>query len=282
MLKTAFIILLTLPQAAAAHPSVSILMDSRGNVYYSDLEKVWKISTAGSKSVVVGDVHTHELYIDKEDNLYGEHLWYNGDATKTWGHYVWKYSPSGKLEKIKPDTAGALSDYGFHHDSEGNMYWPVRDKPCQHVVRKSPDGSLTKIGTPCLNNIRWMITSPNRDVYVVDFHDLKKIDHAGRTTILATGIPEKKVSQAPIAEQHYLGGLWIDENQSVYVADYIDRAVKKVDKKGKVTTVVRTSIPWSPAGTLVAPNGDFWILEYSMTNAVRVEKISANGNRTIY
>jgi hypothetical protein len=37
-----------------------------------------------------------------------------------------------------------------------------------------------------------------------------------------------------------------------------------------------------PARTLLAPNGDFWILEYSNTNEVRVEKITASGQRIIF
>jgi len=83
-------------------------------------------------------------------------------------------------------------------------------------------------------------------------------------------------------EEHFLGGLTTDTNENVYVADFSGRAVKKIDTGGKVSTIAQTSIPWSPAGTLVAPNGDFWILECSVTNAVRVEKISSDGSRTVY
>jgi hypothetical protein len=59
---------------AAAHPGIGIVMDSRGNVFYTDLSHVWKIAPRGAKSIAVRGVHTHELYIDREDNLYGEHL----------------------------------------------------------------------------------------------------------------------------------------------------------------------------------------------------------------
>ena len=73
-----------------SHPGIGIVMDSHGNVFYTDLEHVWKISRDGKKSIAVHTVHTHELYIDSADNLYGEHLWYNGEATNTWGHRVWR------------------------------------------------------------------------------------------------------------------------------------------------------------------------------------------------
>ena len=78
-----------------AHPGIGIVKDSKGNIYYTDLKQVWKISLDGSKKVVVNDVHTHELYIDPQDNLFGEHLWYNGEAANTWGHYVWCLKNTG-------------------------------------------------------------------------------------------------------------------------------------------------------------------------------------------
>ena len=81
-------LLLFLVSWASAHPSVSIIMAGRGNVYYSDLKQVWKIDVHDKKAIVVQNVHTHELYLDKDDNLYGEHLWYNGETANTWGHYV--------------------------------------------------------------------------------------------------------------------------------------------------------------------------------------------------
>ena len=98
------IILMLVALWANAHPSVSLIMDSRGNVYYSDLEQVWKIDVHGKKTVVVHNVHTHELYLDKDDNLFGEHLWYNGETANTWGHYIWKLTINGTLEQIKPPT----------------------------------------------------------------------------------------------------------------------------------------------------------------------------------
>ena len=61
-----------------AHPGIGIVKDRKGNIYYTDLKQVWKIDKSGTKTMVVNNVHSHELYMDAEDNLYGEHLWYNG------------------------------------------------------------------------------------------------------------------------------------------------------------------------------------------------------------
>ena len=59
-----------------SHPGVGIVMDSKGDVYFTDLKHVWKLAPDGKKNIVVSNVHTHELWIDANDNLYGEHLWY--------------------------------------------------------------------------------------------------------------------------------------------------------------------------------------------------------------
>src|SRR5262245_19545380 len=88
---------LAMASVAEAHPGVGIVQDSRENVFYTDLKQVWKIAPDGTKSVAVAGVHTHELCLDSDDNLYGEHLWYEGDATQKWGHRVWRLKPDGTL-----------------------------------------------------------------------------------------------------------------------------------------------------------------------------------------
>jgi hypothetical protein len=61
---------------ATAHPGIGIVMDQRGNVFYTDLSNVWRISPDGTKSIAVPFVHTHELFLDPDDNIFGEQLWH--------------------------------------------------------------------------------------------------------------------------------------------------------------------------------------------------------------
>ena len=133
------IILMLVALWANAHPSVSLIMDSRGNVYYSDLKHVWKIDVHGKKTVVVHNVHTHELYLDKDDNLFGEHLWYNGETANTWGHYIWKLTINGTLEQIKPPTIAfvILSSLFFLMS-----FWQVFVRSAQYI---RPWSSCTKL-----------------------------------------------------------------------------------------------------------------------------------------
>ncbi|MCK6616904.1 MAG: hypothetical protein L6Q51_04595 [Cyclobacteriaceae bacterium] len=282
-MKLHFLIsLLLISGSAWAHPGVGIVMDSKGNVFYTDLKHVWKIDIQGKKSVVIKNVHTHELYMDESDNLYGEHLWYNGERLDTWGHYVWKYSADGRFEKIIPDTEGFLTNYSFVRDHHGNMYWANRDKDCQHIVKHDRNGITTFFDKACFENIRWMTASPTGNVYLVDKYDLKMINRWGQVTTLTKQLPERRFTQALVNDPHLVMGLSTDRIDNVYVAIYGAGKVKKVTPGGKVFTVAETEMLWSPTGVLSAPNGDLWILECSPANAVRVERITSDGRRIIY
>ena len=80
---------------ALAHPPVSIVIDSQGNIFYSDLERVWMIRTDGTKIVAVQKVHAHELWIGQDDILYGEDVTNVGDNYR---HRIWKRTPNGQIE----------------------------------------------------------------------------------------------------------------------------------------------------------------------------------------
>lgn len=282
MMIRLLIALCLIVNTAAAHPGIGLVEDSRGNIYYTDLARVWKIGPDGKKAVAVADVHTHELFLDENDNLFGEHVWYNGEAANTWGHYVWKLSKDGKIQKVIPTTDGLLKDYSFVRDHFGRMYWADASKKCQHVIRKNKDNTTTVLGDQCMEDIRWMTSTRDGELYVIDKADLRKIDKQGKVSTLARSIPDKKLSQFTTNESHYLGAVTLDKNGNIYVADFSGRKVNRIDAAGKMTAVYETFIPWSPMSLVVAANGDYLILETSITNAVRVERITAAGKTTVY
>ena len=129
MIRSIFLLLLIFPFIGLAHPGIGIVLDSKGFVYYTDLKQVWQLDPAtGNKKVVVPNVHTHELYMDASDNLYGEHLWYNGEDVDTWGHYVWRLRSEGVLDTIIKPSEGFLKNYSFVRDAADNMYWVKKDR----------------------------------------------------------------------------------------------------------------------------------------------------------
>jgi hypothetical protein len=123
VLATCLLLLVAAP--AWAHPGIGIIMDRRGNVFYTDLVHVWRITPNGSKSIAVRDVHTHELTLDSLGNLYGEDSEYLGGDR--WRHRIWRLSPDGRMADAVPWRAGFLQDYedfGFVRDRVGAMYAP--------------------------------------------------------------------------------------------------------------------------------------------------------------
>ena len=113
--------------SAQAHPATGIVVDRNGNVYFSDLETVWKLDAKGTKSVFRAGVngrHVHELSIDEEGNIYGSDISYN-PATKGWPSSVWKMTPDGKLTYLLETTEHPPRGMSIWRDRAGNMYFIV-------------------------------------------------------------------------------------------------------------------------------------------------------------
>lgn len=268
---------------ALAHPGVGIVEDSKGNIFYSDLKQVWKIMPDGRKIIAVKNVHTHELYIDNHDNLFGEHLWYNGERLNTWGHFVWKLSSSGVFEKVVGDKEGIRDEeYSFVRDHMGHMFFADRDDDCQLVKVKNPDNTVSSLSSTCFKNIRWMQVDRKGIVYVVDETDLKQINKQGIVRTVEAEVSDRKLTNLYQKDPHSVFGIWDDKNGNIYTAVYTGRMVKKFAPDGKVEVVAETSMPWSPSGGLVDHAGNLWILENSIANKVRVERITKDGSRKIF
>jgi hypothetical protein len=132
---------LALAGVAQAHPPVSVVMDARGFVYYSDLQNVWRISPTGTRTIAVIGVHTHQLYVDAENRLYGEDAT-SDDATGRPYHRVWRLDPDGTLTDVIPRRAGYLWDYGdfgFVRQSRRDRPRDPHDSPAVGARLRSAD-----------------------------------------------------------------------------------------------------------------------------------------------
>ena len=265
-----------------AHPPVGIVMDRLGNVFYSDLERVWMIAPDGKKSVAVPGAHTHELGLDAAGNVYGEHAWYEGDATKQWGYRVWRRTPQGRVTDVIPARRGFLSGYGFARDASGATYWTDRGTPAR-FFKQSPSGQVSTLAV-CRDcpEVRWMTAARDGTLYFVDAGEIKELSAVGRFRTLTSGLARRRWTQPQVNAQHRVMGLWTDGGGNVYAAVYGSREVVKVSRDGRAQVVATSRLPWSPTGGLVAPNGDLWIVECSYTNAIRVRRIARDGKVTVY
>lgn len=286
-------------RASSAHPGIGIVVDSQGNVFYTDLKQVWKIAPDGTQSIAVPRVHTHELYLDPQDNLFGEHLWYEGDRTGKWGHRVWKLSRDGELEDVIPSTEGFLTDTSFVRDDRGNMYWAgggEGDGSNRVYVRKrAPDGTLSilagekpgrsdGVGRQArFTDIRWIAASHDGTVYAIDAGALRRIEPDGTVTTMASDLVEGSWRDVlpGNARRHALMGLCPDPQGAVYVANTRRDRVEKVSPNGEVSVFAECPGPYSPTGVTVTPAGDVYILE-CRGDAARVRQIRADGSERIF
>lgn len=272
MRRAVGVLLVTLGATAVlAHPPTSVVVDARGNAYYSDLDQVWRVAPDGRKSVAVPNVHTHELYLDPHGNLYGEHLWYEGDATKKWGHYVWRRTPDGKVSYVIPRREGFLRDYGFIRDGAGNMYFA--DEARREVRKRTANGAISVLARG-MNDIRWLHATPAGSVYLVDGVDIVRITRDGRVTRLARNVSSTSPTRPHVSLRHAMMGLWTDRAENVYVADFAQGQVKQITPQGRVRTALTSKWPWGPTGGTFTGSGDLVLLEASATNQVRVRRVA--------
>lgn len=272
--KLLFRILLTLllPLSARAHPGIGIVKDSKGAIFYTDLKQVWKIDPDGQKHIAVPGVHTHELYIDSLDNLYGEHLWYNGERINTWGHYVWRLDPNGILDTTVGPEAGFLENYSFVRDGKGNMYW-VERFTVSRFKKKTPAGTITTVAEGKFGDLGWLHATPDGVLYFTERTDLYQIDPSGSVKLLAKDVSQKGLGLTGAGRNHMMFGIWTDRQDNVYVANYSGKVVKRIKPNGKIENALYSQAPWAPTGGVFDDEGNLWILECSATNEVRVRKV---------
>jgi len=277
--------LLLISFTVTAHPGIGIVKDSKGNIYYTDLAKVWKIATDGSKTAIVSSVHTHELYIDENDNLYGEHLWYNGESKDTWGHYAWCLKNNGELvTEINPVF---LTNYSFVRDSSGNMYW-VERFTTSRIMKKTKDGRITKLIEGKFGFIGWLTCTKNGSLYFTEKNKLHRLSPDGksdsyRMVTLASNIGTKSTDFSMMGRNYDSYGIWTDAAGSVYLAMIDSKKVICIRADGNTQTVLTSNSLWTICSGIFDKNGNMWVLENSLSNEVRARKIGKEelaGNMT--
>lgn len=275
-MKKLFILLtinLLLNSRSIAHPGTGIVKNSKGEIFYSDLARVWKVSPDGkTKTVVVPNVHTHELHVDMYDNLYGEHLWYEGEVSDKWKHFVWKYDAKGKFTKEIPDADGFLSNYSFNRDSAGNMYWIERGKTESLFMKKAKNGVVEVVQTIKTTDVRWQFCRKDGTFYFINDNDLYQIKDR-KVRLLAQNLDDVEGSSQFQKPNHSIFGIWADNAGNIYATIYEKREVRKVSADGKVIIIYKSSPLWHPTGGLLDEKGNLWVLENNATNQVRVSMI---------
>lgn len=264
---------------AAAHPSVSVVIDVYGNIYYSDLSQVWMISPDGNKKVVVENVHTHELWLSVEGDLYGEDVRSQGDNYR---HRVWVKSPDGKVRNVigwREGFPDEYSDYSFVRDKRGHQY--VLDRPNKQVKFFEDEElirahSLSEFkGTP-----RWHAISPEGKVYVSFEGYIVEISDEG-AQVFASSLIERTSEFDWVGDHHALLGMWFNSQNELHLAMFSGQKVIKVLSDVTTEIIYEADGDWSVTGGAYTKEGELILLQFSNSNNVRVLKVDKFGNSTV-
>jgi len=259
--------LLLFANMAYAHPPIGIVCDSQGNIYYSDLSHVWKIEASGGKVVAVANVHTHELCIDGNDNLYGQGSIYSGERTNKWYYYIWRLNKQGRLDTIVPVTEGFyILDYSFARDISGAMYWIKHVGPKTSFMKTSSLGTK-KITDGDFKRVQW-IHVWGQIIYFVNHDNIYKMDQQGS---IQTILPKLNGSGN---RHNSIFGIWTNAQGELHFANTDKRIIQKRGGNGKLTTVYRSEGTWYPTSGTFDKKGNMWVLEGNEKNEIRALRVN--------
>lgn len=284
-----------------SHLAWGIVVDANGQIYFSDLETIYKIDSQGKLSIFRAGVsgrHVHDLSIDAGGNLYG---WDNSYEPQTQKHLraFWKMSPGGEYTEIVPLTENLPTGMSIWRDLDGNMYaaepWN-NEKRESKIIKRTTDGKTTLFAggnygyldgekqKAKFGIILDMAFAKDNSIYLTDSNRVRKLDKFGIVkTIYPDKVEEKNQKKSETASQ--LFGLDVGEQNNVFAADFANSRLLKISSDGKVSTFFNSEKDWSPIG--VATFGDeVYVLEVrpytaSINTGNRVLKISSTGKLTV-
>ncbi len=268
-----------------AHPGSGIVVDKAGNVYFVDTGSgVWKLGRDGKLTKLPGPAY-HWMTIDAGDRLKNVTL---------------PRIPSGDVTVTRVDQGPTLilsSDVPVAVGPDGTLFYPLtRDEKLLQVFRLDTAGKTTAFATLSATaentTLRWVngaAVGPDGSFYYTEDAAVRKITPRGENTIIAAKVSVSGCASIPgmdPGDGPYLRGLDVDAEGAVYVAAAGCGAVLKIAPDGTVTTVLRSTSPWSPTGVAVYGK-DLYVLEYYHTVGdnrrewvPRVRKVAADASIT--
>lgn len=269
---TAVLVLGALGRAATAlaHPGWGLVRDPvRRTVYYTDLVRVWKIDSAGRRSVAVPDVHTHELRLDAQGNLYGEDLENSGDR---WRNRVWRLSPDGRLTDVIPWRPGFREDYGFVADASGALYWTQCSVEADRCVvkRRTTNGQVSAVGRgrSFARPLNFLASDGAGGVLLADGNSVLRLTPVDT---FASAIRNATRTNDRFA----IMGFHPRPSGEITIAAFEDRTVVRLTPARPPQVLYRAEGPWRPSAVLESADG-LWITEYD-GNRVRQRHRDATG-----
>jgi hypothetical protein len=301
MIATAILATCIFPaRETRGHPAWGIAVDRQGQVYFSDLESIWKIDAQGRLSAFRAGGsgrHTHDLNIDEAGNLYGADNSYE-PTTQRFFSAIWKMTPAGDFSYLLAPTDRPPIGTSIWRDRDGNMYhvtnYPERELL---VLKRSRNGDVSVLagrsnapreyrqGVPY--SVGGMALGTDGTVYFTHGANVSNVKMSGAITPLARNLLLENASghRAGGGSPTQLFGIAVDAQGTAFVADYGNRSVLKIKPDGQTTTLIRAEESWFPTGVALRRD-ELYILETGHTpsykpTGTRVRKLSPDGRVTV-
>jgi hypothetical protein len=257
------------------------VVDRRGYVYFLDTGSgVWTIDPGG-KLVALAGPRFHWMAIDERERPSGTPL---------------PSIPGGEVVAIgvKP-TLLLSSDVPIAVGEDAALYYPELGTDRRLRIMRFPRSGVpsvrailpSKAGLGIPRWINGLAAGFSGSLYYTEDKAVRKLDQAGVVTTLAEGFAVPDCARIPGTErgsEPFLRGLAVARDGTVFVAAAGCGAVLRITPRGEITTVLRTTSPWSPTAVALSPSG-LYVLEYLHTAAEdrqawipRVRKVLPNGN----
>ncbi len=256
---------------ALAHPGIGLVYDGKKTIYFTDLVHVWKLDiTTGEPEIFLENIHTHELYLDPQGHLYGEHYWYVESEGK-FKNYIWKADEKGILTKIIEDRYDENNDFSFVRNNRFESF-EIRKTADNYEIIKSDSVTETVLHQAKLKHPTWKYLTKKEELLFIDYPSLY-LANSSDMVLLESDISSSRFPFSLQSENHSIYGVWTDQNENIYVALYGGRQVIKIDKEGYMNRILTSSFLWSPVNGVFDKNEDLWLMECRIGGEIRVRKI---------
>lgn len=267
-----------LPNCLWAHPGIGIVADSKGIIYFSDLFNIYKI-ISDKKSIVIPNVHAHELYIDSADALVGEDVQYDAVLNKFY-YQLWKLTAAGDFSwTTSKKEAYLLDDYSLARDRDGNAYYIKRfgkySNTGKMYIRYNGGGEAV-FATGNFDNISWLHPQNDGSILYTKNNNVYRVTPGGQVVVLAKDVGKVGNHFFFPADAPIVYGLWQDKVKNVYVAVFSEQMVKRIDNDGRISDFYSCQGKFAPVQGVFDIYGNLWLMESSDKNETRVTKVLSN------
>ncbi len=212
----------------------SVCIDNDGNFYTAEGEncnRVCKISTNGMVTLLASVRECYygqslwQITVDGADNVY----------VGSWAT-LQKITPAGAVMQLAGELGGTWGyRVGPALDSATNIYCATAN----YVWRTTPQGTTDFVAGgnpvtdgPCaLAGFQWLQGAAidfATNIFLSDYTWIREI-HAGRvSTVAGTGISGYRDGRGSVAQFNATGGLCVDTNGNIYVADSGNNCIRKI------------------------------------------------------